>query len=136
MVTQIHNQTKKQTPEISSLKLLIDNVCDDIQLDVESIDIIFMSDEMLKKMHEEYLNDPTLTDVITFDLGDEHIEGEIYISLDRAMEQAAIYNVPYFIEITRLIIHGILHLKGYDDISEDDRKKMKEIENQLVERYN
>jgi len=136
MVVQIHNQTKKQTPEILSLKLLIDNVCDNIQLEAESINVIFISDDMLKKMHEEYLNDPTLTDVITFDLGDEHIEGELYISLDRAKEQAAIYQVPYFTEITRLIIHGILHLKGYDDISEDDRKKMKEIENQLVEKYN
>ena len=114
---------------------MITNVCDEIGLRAESVDIIFVDDETLKNMHAEYLDDPTYTDVITFDLGEEASEGELYISLERAQDQADTYNVPYFTEIKRLIIHGILHLKGYDDIDETKRAEMKTVENRLVEKY-
>lgn len=115
---------------------MINSVCADLSLEAESIDIIFVDDSTLKNMHAEYLDDPTLTDIITFNLGEEKVEGELYISLDRAQEQAETYKVPYFNEINRLIIHGILHLAGYDDIKEEDRREMKAVENRLVDKFN
>jgi rRNA maturation RNase YbeY len=115
---------------------MINSVIGDVKLEAESLDIIFVDDDTLKEMHREYLDDPTFTDVITFDLGDDGvIEGELYISLDRAREQADTYGVPYFTEINRLIIHGILHLKGYDDLTDELRREMKIVENRLVEKY-
>jgi rRNA maturation RNase YbeY len=86
-------------------------------------------------MHGEYLNDPSKTDVMTFNLGDDEIEGEIYISYDRAVEQAKENQVDIFNEITRLVIHGLLHLAGYDDNAEADRAVMKKLENELVESF-
>jgi rRNA maturation RNase YbeY len=131
----IHNQREKEIPENKTTLTLINNIVSEVELEAESLDVIFVDDAALKNMHEEYLDDPTLTDVITFDLGEDSVEGELYISLDRAQDQASTYNVPYFTEINRLIIHGILHLKGYDDLTDELRKEMKMVENRLVEKY-
>ncbi len=115
------------------LKELCREVSGRIELQAASCDVIFVDDETLQEMHARYLNAPTPTDVITFDLGDEVVEGEIYISYQRAGEQAKQYGVTLQQEILRLVIHGLLHLKGYDDIEETDRRKMKQLENKLVE---
>ena len=123
------NLTEKQITDI------IQTTCSEISLKAKSCHFIFVDDKMLAEMHVQYLNDPTSTDVITFDLGDGRVEGEIYISTDRAKAQAKKYNVSYREEITRLIIHGLLHLAGFNDIDETDRAKMKEVENRLVERF-
>ncbi len=111
---------------------IVQNTCNEIGLKAKSCHFIFVDDKTLAGMHGQYLNDPTPTDVITFDLGDEEIEGEIYMSTDRAQAQAKQFNVSYREEITRLIIHGLLHLAGYDDIDEADRVKMKEVEDKLT----
>ncbi len=107
----------------------------EIHLEAQSCAVIFVDDAFLKEMHGRYLSDPTETDVITFDLGETPVEGEIYISTDRASAQAEQYGTPAEEEIIRLIIHGLLHLKGYDDIEEQDRLKMKKEENRLTEKY-
>ena len=107
----------------------------EIDLKAQSCAVIFVDDAFLKEMHGRYLSDPTITDVITFDLGDETVEGEIYISTDRAAAQAEQYKTEPEEEIIRLIIHGLLHLKGYDDIDSQDRLEMKAEENRLTEKY-
>lgn len=107
----------------------------EINLEARSCAVIFVDDAFLKEMHGRYLSDPTVTDVITFNLGEEEVEGEIYISTERAAEQAKRYQTAPEEEIIRLIIHGLLHLKGYDDIAEQDRLEMKEEENRLTEKY-
>ncbi len=104
-----------------------------IGLDAKSCAFIFVSDSTLKQMHSDYLNDPTATDVITFDLGEDAVEGEIYISTDRARAQAGEYGVSPEEEVLRLMVHGLLHLKGYDDLTDGDRLVMKQEENKLVE---
>ena len=114
------------------IKNIIIATCNEINLSVLSISYIFVTDDELAKMHGTYLQDDSKTDVITFNLGDEDIEGEIYISKDRAITQSHKYKVRYEEEVIRLVIHGLLHLSGYDDIEEQDRKEMKKIENSLL----
>ncbi len=104
-----------------------------IALDIKSCAFIFVTDAALKQMHSDYLNDPTATDVITFDLGEDAVEGEIYISTERARAQAEEYGVTPEEEVLRLMVHGLLHLKGYDDLTDGDRLVMKREENKLVE---
>jgi probable rRNA maturation factor len=116
----------------NQIKKLIQGTCKEISLKAKSCHFIFVDDPTLAEMHGQYLNDPTPTDVITFDLGDDEIEGEIYISTDRAQAQAKQFNVSYKEEITRLIIHGLLHLAGYDDIEDSDRAEMKKLEDKLT----
>jgi rRNA maturation RNase YbeY len=102
----------------------------------EEINIIFVNDDYLRRLHKDFLNDDSYTDVMSFNLNeDDQIEGEIYISVDRAKYHANEFNISFSSEIARLIIHGILHLKGYDDATEDQKKEMHELENDYLEKY-
>jgi rRNA maturation RNase YbeY len=81
------------------------------------LNFIFTSDDILYELNQQYLGHSTLTDIITFDMSDNKhkIEGDIYISIDRAKENARLYNEPFDREVKRLMIHGVLHLSGYQD---------------------
>jgi len=114
------------------LKNIVLMILNELKLNVQSLSFIFIPDDELAEMHNRYLNDPSKTDVITFNLGDENIEGEIYISTERAFEQAAEFKTTFDNEILRLMIHGLLHLADFNDLDEVDYKKMKEAEDSLL----
>ncbi len=137
MELQIHNFPQVLRGNARQWEELSRRIVKAIELEpVASLNLIFVDDPTLQKMHQQYLNDPEKTDVITFDLGDgEAVEGEIYISIDRAQDQAKEYGVSPEEEVLRLIIHGILHLKGYDDLEEEDRVVMKAQEDAFVEKF-
>lgn len=107
-----------------------------IKLDVKSIDIIFTTDSFIRQLHKRYFDLDTKTDVITFNLDKNEIEGEIYISIDRAKVQSKEYNVNTELELCRLIIHGCLHLAGFSDENKDQQRIMKIEEDKLVEEVN
>ena len=132
---QIHQPHPKIRLNEKQYKTLCRDVLSEINLEAESCAVIFVDDAFLAEMHGRYLSDPTETDVITFNLGEAAVEGEIYISTDRAAAQAEYYKTTPEEEIIRLIIHGLLHLKGYDDIEEQDRLEMKKEENRLTAKY-
>ncbi len=135
MEIQIHRLKAKPKLNEQTLGKIIETVSKRLALNAKSITVVFVDDSTLREMHARYLNDSSRTDVMTFDLGEDAVEGEIYISLDRAADQAEQYGVTVEQEIIRLTIHGLLHLKGYDDQTDSDRKEMKSIENALVEQY-
>ena len=115
------------------IKALLFWICTELDLSVNNLDIIFTDDQFLKELHKEYLNDDTLTDVMTFNLSDSPpIDSEIYISIDRARDNAHKYGVSFKNEIMRLIIHACLHLAGYKDKQKEERKKMKEKEDHYL----
>lgn len=90
------------------------------------ISYIFCSDEYLYKINLEYLNHDTYTDIITFNYCEEkQINSDIFISIDRIRENAETYNVTFLSELNRVIIHGILHLLGYNDKTELEQKEMR-----------
>jgi rRNA maturation RNase YbeY len=91
------------------------------------INYIFMSDEMLLAINKRHLNHDFYTDIITFDLSEEEkeISCEIYISTDRVMENATEYGEIYPREMHRVMIHGILHLCGYEDHTDEERNEMR-----------
>jgi rRNA maturation RNase YbeY len=90
------------------------------------VNIIFCTDAYLSEINVMYLKHNTLTDIITFDLSEKPgiLQGDIYISIDRARENASTFNVSQKSEVTRLIAHGILHLAGYKDKSPEDKQAM------------
>ena len=106
-----------------------------LNLPVNTLDVILTSDSYLRQLHKKFFDLDSKTDVITFDLNENpnEIEGEIYISIERAIDQSKQYKVSPEIEICRLLIHGCLHLAGYDDVKESDLTEMKREENKLVE---
>jgi probable rRNA maturation factor len=78
--------------------------------------VTFVSEAELTRMHGEYLDDPTATDVITFDLGaGDGPAGELYVSVERAREVAGRRSVSVERELTLYVVHGVLHLCGFDD---------------------
>jgi rRNA maturation RNase YbeY len=111
---------------------------EDLEFSVTSLNINFITGEEIRNINKEFLHHDRSTDIITFNYSGSHfeIDGEIFISIDDAQINAQKFNVSVSTEFTRLIIHGILHLKGYDDINKIDRTKMKRIENNLTNKYN
>ncbi|RMF57756.1 MAG: rRNA maturation RNase YbeY [Calditrichaeota bacterium] len=130
-----HNLSIPFNPE--HWKHLVQQMIDEESLPASEINIIFVDDPYLRDLHDRFLGDNTVTDVMTFNLGTEHhIEGEIYISVDRAKDQAREFGVSLQEELARLIIHGLLHLKGYDDATPEEQRLMREKENHYLEKFN
>lgn len=136
MKIAIHQKPAELKLTSKCIKQLCKDAACEINLVAESCAIIFVDMLTLVAMHEKYMNDPSPTDVITFDMGNEAVQGEIYICSQQAKIQADEYDVSFKEEVVRLIIHGLLHLKGYNDIEAEERRKMKNLENKLVDFYN
>ena len=93
---------------------------------VGEISYIFCSDEYLHKMNLEHLNHDTLTDIVTFNYcEDNHINSDLFISIDRVKENAKTFKTSFQNELYRVMIHGILHLLGYDDKTSEDQNLMR-----------
>jgi len=88
--------------------------------ELNRIDFVFCSDEFLLDINRNHLAHDYYTDIITFPLNDNPLLAELYISIDRVAENAAGLNIPFEDELHRVMIHGVLHLCGYDDHEEDD----------------
>lgn len=100
------------------------------------INYIFCDDDYLHKINLEYLNHDDLTDIISFDysVGNE-IHGDIFISIERVIENASDFNVPFDSELLRVMSHGVLHYCGYKDKSEDDVVVMRNKENEKIQMF-
>lgn len=95
------------------------------QKNIKSVNIIFCSDNYLLEINKEYLNHDYFTDIITFDYAqDNQITSDIFISVDRIVENASLIKVTVLQELYRIIIHGLLHLCGYEDDTNDKRYNM------------
>jgi rRNA maturation RNase YbeY len=94
---------------------------------IGTLNYIFTSDNVLVQLNKEYLRHFTLTDIITFDMAEKEGEltGDIYISLDRAKDNAREFKVTLNNELARLMIHGVLHLMGYKDKTTDEKALMR-----------
>jgi len=101
---------------------------------IENLNIIIENDHFLKVLKKKYFNQNVYTDVITFNLEEDNqpIDGEIYVSLPRIIENAKAYNSKFEEEFKRIIIHGFLHLVGYNDIDKNQKNKMTELEDYYI----
>jgi probable rRNA maturation factor len=95
---------------------------------------IFCSDDYLLNLNIEHLNHDTLTDIITFDYTKTGIiSGDIFISIDRIEENAKKFQVTFQEELNRVMAHGILHLIGFKDKTDEEKKEMRQAENLALE---
>lgn len=93
------------------------------------LSFIFCTDEQLLEINQTYLKHFYLTDVITFSYNNgEIINGDIYISVDRISENASIFGVSFDSELFRIMVHGVLHLLGYNDKTKKQEKEMRALE--------
>jgi len=101
------------------------------------LNIIYIGDKQMTNLNTIFLNHRYTTDVISFSLSDSknRIEGEVYVNLDQARRQAKEYKVSFREEYLRLVIHGVLHLCGYTDKKQSDKKQMTEKENYYLSMF-
>jgi probable rRNA maturation factor len=98
-----------------------------------NIAFIFTSNEQLLRMNREYLNHNYFTDVITFEYsGEKVVSGDVFISVDQVFINAEHYHTGPSEELRRVMIHGVLHLLGYDDTHEEEKKEMRKMENEAL----
>lgn len=97
---------------------------------LKELNFIFCSDVYLHQINTSYLNHDTYTDIITFDNSDEPgtIEGDIFISIERVRENSQSFQKSFTEELYRVIIHGVLHLIGYNDKTPEEQHAMREKE--------
>lgn len=101
-----------------------------------SLNYVFCSDKKLLEINRQFLRHDYFTDIISFDLsGDIGIEGEIYISIDRVRDNAKKLDIPFKLELHRVIFHGALHLCGYKDKSKSEQRKMRDKEDLYLASY-
>ena len=99
-----------------------------------SISIILSNKKYLNQLKKKYFNIDVYTDVIAFNLEDENdcLDGEIYISIDDVKENSKIYSNSFNEEFARVLIHGVLHLVGYNDINGKEKGIMKNLESKYL----
>lgn len=101
---------------------------------IGDINIIFCSDNYILDVNMKYLEHDYFTDIITFDYCEKDIlSGDLFISIDSVRENASFYGTGFEDELNRVMVHGILHLIGYDDHSENDIAQMRAKENYYLQ---
>ena len=104
---------------------------------LQNINYIFCTDDYLLKINQEYLQHNYYTDIITFDNSEEqnHIEGDIFVSIDRVKDNAQEYNIVFEEEFRRVVVHGILHLIGFKDKTDEEQLEMRQKEAEYLAKY-
>ncbi len=137
----IKNLEVNNSSKIKISKLLVHKIVgllkNEFNFCISSLLVNFVSANQIIKINKNFLNHNYSTDIITFSYSAERniIDSEIYISVEDAESNAGKFGVTFTEEILRLLIHGILHLLGYDDKTPKLKAKMKRVENRLCKKY-
>lgn len=124
---------KKNLKNKSRIKKWIINTIESYNYLTGHINIILVDDPWLLQLNRDHLNRNSLTDIITFEFNeDKLISGDLYISLERVIENSAIYSNTVSEELLRVIIHGILHLIGFKDESPEQKIVMRKKEDKAL----
>ena len=117
------------------IKKLIDFILIRENVKIKYINFIFCDDNFLLKINNKFLGHDFYTDVISFNYSSNQIEGEIYISISRVLDNSITYNTDENVELVRVIVHGLLHLCGYNDKNHEEKKTMKLKEDEYMNKY-
>lgn len=131
----IHSNPEYDTPNEKICKSIINYVFSKEKINLYEISVIFTSDIYVSDLKKRFFLKDQWTDVIAFPLHSnkkEKIEGEIYISMPTAKQNADKFNQAYEKEVARLIIHGVLHLLDYSDQSYKEKQTMSKMEENIL----
>ena len=113
------------------------NIATAAGFNIKELNYIFCSDEYLYKMNRDYLKHDTYTDIITFDNSEKKndLEGDIFVSIDRVRENAKTHTQEIETEMNRVLAHGLLHLMGYKDKTQEEAALMRLKEEESIKLY-
>lgn len=141
MITTIYNKQKDLSLSLSNIRLMIPFLLRNLEIATDEVIIHFVSKSAISKLHDEFFSDPTPTDCISFPLdcpkntstNSKHkILGEVFVCPKVAIEYALEHGLDPHLETKLYIIHGILHLIGYDDLDSSSRRKMRQMEKKCL----
>ena len=135
ILIHIHNNFDLSI-DCQSTQNLINTIFKDYEIIYGEINLVITDDESLRKMKKEYFKQDYYTDVIAFNIQKDPFEGEIYISHDRIKDNAIKYNQTFEKEMKTVIIHGVLHLCGEKDEMDNEKLKMKSLEDFYLKNNN
>lgn len=125
-----------QLPDEQTLNIWLNEIVKSKGKSITQITYIFCSDEYLLNINQTYLSHDYYTDIITFPYKQgTDIESDIFISIDRVKENAITFASNFERELLRVMAHGVLHLLGYKDKTEDDKMLMQEQENLAIDMF-
>ena len=125
---------RKNFPDRKALRICLTETARKWGFEKFSLQYVFVNDSELLEINREFLGHEDFTDIITFNLADQknEMEGEIYISKDRVLENANTLGLPQEQEFCRVIAHGLLHLCGLNDKTKIEKAGMQQAENQFI----
>lgn len=131
-----YDEIKFRLKEADNTKKFIEKVIRNERLVPGDLNFIFTTDKGIRKINQEFLSKDSDTDVIAFNYNIcEEVIGEIYISIERVRENSHNYNVSLRSEVLRVMIHGVLHLCGYNDKKKEEIEIMRKLENKNLNEY-
>ena len=140
----VFNETKHDLDkDLKELKKFLNSVCLDEKLGDGEFNIIIVDNKKIRQINRDYRNKDAETDVISFALEDDksfslenyRVLGDIYISIDKVYEQADSYGHSFKRELSFLALHGLLHLLGYDHMTEEDERVMFAKQEEVLNKY-
>lgn len=140
---EVHNEQKNILVDQSEIEKIVCKILKKYKVERAELSIVIVTDRKIHEVNRKFLNHDFSTDVITFDLSDKEtsrqkgsrvkeIEGEIFVSAVTARRKAQEFNISSKQELLLYIIHGILHLLGYDDHTAIDRNMMRKKEKEVL----
>tara|TARA_X000001036_G_scaffold47506_1_gene38001 strand:- start:118 stop:543 length:426 start_codon:yes stop_codon:yes gene_type:complete len=130
----LHNKSNIDLDQ-ESIRGLLELVLSDNKHQAAEINIIITDDDSLRLMKKEYFNQDVYTDIIAFNIDEDPFEGELYISHDRVSDNAKKFDQTFEGELKRILIHGTLHLCGFDDQTKEDKLKMTSMEENYLKKF-
>lgn len=128
---QIHISNRQSVLDLRGkrpiIKKIIHFVLDQEKKSCDELSIFFITDSKMRKMHKDFFDDESPTDTMSFPLDDSYL-GDIFVCPETACLYASAHNLNPYTELTLYMVHGLLHLLGYDDLSPVPRKKMRQAE--------
>jgi len=133
MVRFFREDTKFNYPKKLQCKQWLKQVADNEECKIGDINIILCSDPYLLEVNKKFLGHDYYTDIITFDYRENNVlSGDLFISVDCVRANADFYKTEFPDELDRVIVHGLLHIIGFDDHSDDEVREMRSKENQYL----
>lgn len=131
------NNFQKKSIKKDRIHYLVGKLKKDLNFDISSLNINFINSDKILEINKNYLKHNFTTDILTFNYtGDNKIlDGEIFISIEDAESNSKKYKASINEEINRLVIHGILHLLGFDDKTKSQKLKMRGLENKYLYKF-
>lgn len=133
-IIRFHNETISfSVPKPILTRRWLKSVCREEGKTLGHIDYIFCTDEYLLELNRQFLNHDYYTDILSFPFREDPVEGDIFISVERVRENAEQLELPFDMELRRVMVHGLLHFLGYKDHPQKAKTEMTRLEDHYLD---